>query len=76
MYKSRAYDVQAYSRYRPSRFFKDGNKWYFQTREGSTEGPFELRVEAEDRLQTYIRVLNSGFYDTENTLTLAPIEQY
>ena len=74
MNNSRANDVQAYSRYRPSRFFKDGNKWYFQTREGSLEGPFELRVEAEDRLQTYIQVLNSGFYDTESVLTLAPIE--
>jgi hypothetical protein len=75
MNNSRGNDVEAHSRYRPSRFFKDGGRWYFQTREGSTEGPFELRVEAEDRLQNYIQVLNSGFYDTENTLTLAPIEQ-
>jgi hypothetical protein len=75
MNNARGNDMEAYSRYRASRFFKDGGRWYFQTREGSTEGPFEFRLEAEDRLQTYIRVLNSGFYDTENTLTLAPIEQ-
>jgi hypothetical protein len=75
MNNARGNDVESNSRYRPSRFFKDGGKWYFQTREGSTEGPFEFRVEAEDKLQTYIQVLNSGFYDTENTLTLAPMEQ-
>ena len=41
-------------RFRESRFFRSMDKWYFVTREGSVEGPFEHRVEAEQMLETYL----------------------
>ena len=36
-------DLEAYSKFRPSRFIKEGGKWYFITREATMEGPFELQ---------------------------------
>ena len=67
-------DVQSYSKYRSSRYYKDSGKWYFYTREATIEGPFEHRWEAEENLETYVRILNSGFYATAHELTLEPIQ--
>ena len=67
-------DPEPYTKYRPNRFFKDGGKWYFLTRESTEEGPFEYREEAEERLQDYIRVVNSGFYGESSGLSLEPLE--
>lgn len=71
---SRKCDAVPYTKFRPSRFFKEGGRWYFNTREGSTEGPFEYRHQAESHLETYIRVVNSGFYGNASNLTLEPLE--
>ena len=67
-------DAGPYTKYRPHRFFKDGDQWYFHTREGMEEGPFEYREEAEQRLQDYIRIVKSGFYVESSGLSLEPIE--
>lgn len=48
-------ESEAPPRYRQSRFFMAIDKWYFLTREGTVEGPFERRVEAEKNLNTYLR---------------------
>jgi hypothetical protein len=48
-------ESEAQPRYRKSRFFVAIDKWYFLTREGTVEGPFERRVDAEKNLNTYIR---------------------
>jgi hypothetical protein len=61
-------------RVRVSRFFKQGDRWYFNTREGNPEGPFYKRVAAEERLENYIKLVNSGFYGNASELELAPIE--
>jgi hypothetical protein len=74
---TRSGDTKPYTAFRADRFFKDGGKWFFYTREGTFEGPFELRREAEDRLAEYIRILNSGFISSDCELsraTLVPMD--
>jgi hypothetical protein len=73
MNELRTGDVQLYTKYRPCRFFKDGGKWYFHTREVTIEGPFEHRWEAEENLEVYVRIINSGFYGGARKLSLEPI---
>lgn len=41
--------------FRSNRFFTSGNDWYFSTREGIDQGPFESRIIAHDAIQKYIR---------------------
>ena len=42
-------------RYRENRFFHSMEKWYYLTREGMVEGPFEDRSEAEQQLDGYLK---------------------
>ena len=63
-------DSDSFSKFRPSRFSKDGSKWYFATREGTMEGPFELKSDAEERLTTYVRIMASGFMPGNCTLSI------
>jgi len=74
MENTRRTDREPYKKYRPSRFFKEDGSWFFATREGSTEGPFECHRDAAERLETYIRIANSGFYGSAAELSLVPIE--
>jgi len=78
-------DLKTYTQFRPSRFFKATGKWYFQTREGVMEGPFERRLDAENRLQTYVSIFkdlqfpatisNPGFYASPaNGSAIEPIQ--
>lgn len=67
-------DSEPYTKFRPHRFFKDGGKWYFLTREGTEEGPFEYREEAEQRLEDYIKIVQSGFYVEHSGLSLEAME--
>jgi hypothetical protein len=46
----------------PSRFFKVRDRWYFNTREGTTEGPFSYPQQAEDNLEFYISLMESDRY--------------
>ena len=46
--------------YRSERMVKEGGKWFFYTREGTMEGPFESEVQALIQLDQYIRVVESG----------------
>ena len=59
--------------FRSSRFFKQEGKWYFYTREGTMEGPHSNLERAEERLQEYIRVMNSGFMPRDSKLHLEPL---
>jgi Domain of unknown function (DUF6316) len=63
-------DWEPYSKFRPSRFIKDGGKWYFLTREATMEGPFELRLDAEERLASYIKIMASGFMPRDSKLSI------
>ncbi len=44
-----------------SRTFEVNGLWYFQTREGATEGPFTDRYAAQSMLDEYVKVMQSGF---------------
>ena len=46
--------------YRSDRFVEEGRNWFFYTREGTLEGPFDDRIAAEIHLHKYIKVMNSG----------------
>lgn len=59
--------------FRSSRFFKDEGHWFFYTREGTMEGPFEILQYAENRLEEYIKVMNSGFLEEGSKLSLEPL---
>ena len=67
-------DLEPHIKFRPSRFFKEGGKLYFLTREGTMEGPFELRLEAEKRLENYIKIMASGFMPPESKLAIEPLD--
>ncbi len=75
-------DTELCTRFRPGRFFKEAGKWYFQTREGSTEGPFGHRFEAQSGLDTYLLIFkdlqmqsfNPGFYTDPRKPALEPIQ--
>jgi len=67
-------DSQAYTRLRSDRIIKSGGKWYFSTREGTIEGPFEIRREAEYRLESYIKVMVSGLLPLDCNLAIQPLE--
>lgn len=45
--------------FRSDRFFNEGNQWYFATREGTVEGPYESRAEASQELMLYLRNLEA-----------------
>jgi hypothetical protein len=62
-------------RFRTDRFIHNGEKWYYETREGNTEGPFRTRLEAEAHLDNYIKLLNSGWWNDDTTgLELEPVQ--
>ena len=47
-------DTEPHPRFRESRFFHSMEQWYFLTREGFVEGPFDDRGQAEQVLQAYL----------------------
>lgn len=55
--KNREADGEKKSWFRSQRFFSEGNKWYFTTRENTVEGPFDSREDAEQELMLYLRNL-------------------
>jgi len=56
------------SNFRTERMFESAGRWYFYTREGTTEGPFESRVDAQERLDVYIEILDLKLLSSENGL--------
>ena len=44
-----------------SRLLESGGLWYFQTREGTVEGPYADRYSAERVLENYVQVMSSKF---------------
>ncbi len=45
---------------RSDRFFEQAGTWHFYTREGTVEGPFASKLKAQERLEVYIALLQSG----------------
>lgn len=55
-------------------------KWFYQTREGTTEGPFETREAAQFSLDGYLLIAGSKAFDqhsldTINSLSLEPLDR-
>ena len=67
-------ESKAFSAFRPSRFFQEGCEWYFYTREGAIEGPFQQKGEAENRLKDYIQVMVSGMSSADDTTSMKSYE--
>ena len=44
--------------FRSDRLVEDGGRWFFLTREGTIEGPFESRLQAVQRLEVYVRIMS------------------
>jgi hypothetical protein len=62
-------------RFRTDRFIHNGDKWYYETREGKTEGPFPTKPAAEEHLRNYVKMVNSGWWNDEaGGLKLEPSE--
>ena len=65
MSEKRKGDLDQTLRFRSDRFVHNGEKWYYETREGTTEGPFRTRPEAEEHLRNYVQLLESGWWNDE-----------
>jgi len=65
MAKKRQEDPLERTWYRTERIVQDGGKWFFMTREGTAEGPFDCQFDALQRLETYTKVVNTGIIENE-----------
>lgn len=72
MQEQRQSDATVRTCFRTQRFNNRAGEWYFLTREGTEEGPFEERREAEEYLQRYIKVMASGLLSSDSELKLQP----
>lgn len=66
-------DTEPYRKFRLDRITKEDGQWYFATREKTLEGPYISRAEAEYKLESYKKLINSVFLPRENTLSLDPL---
>jgi hypothetical protein len=60
--------------FQTERLFRHAGQWYFATREGTNEGPFDARSDAEIRLARYITVMNTGFVSSHSQLSIVPLD--
>ena len=72
MVDKREDDLKPCTQFRTSRFIQESREWYFLTREGSLEGPFERKIDAENRLEDYIKIMVSELLPMDSTLSIAP----
>lgn len=65
MASKRAGDKDDRAWFRSDRLVYEGGQWFFLTREGTVEGPYESQLEASQRLETYVRVMSSELLEAE-----------
>jgi hypothetical protein len=65
-------DFKPYSFFRSSRLVQEGNEWFFLAREGSILGPFGSRLDAENRLESYVKVAIADVIEPETKLSVVP----
>ena len=56
--------------FRSDRLVREGGKWFFLTREGTVEGPFDSKIEASDRLEVYAKVMSMDLVSNEAEVKL------
>lgn len=59
------------SHYRSDRLQEEGGRWYFYTREGTVEGPFEDKIEALEALDKYISIESLKLIEPDSKLAIA-----
>ena len=59
--------------YRTGRMIEEGQKWYFQTREETIEGPYEDEIDAAQALEAYIGAKVLGLLSTTENLTQSTV---
>ena len=59
------------TQFRTERVVHDNNSWYFLTREGTVEGPFDSKRDAQEHLEVYVRIAESNMLPHDTTLALA-----
>ena len=64
---------QSGSKFRTERMVENGGRWYFYTREGSMEGPFETLMDAQERLHVYLEILNLKLLPDDSELQLIAV---
>ena len=64
-------DTGTRTNFRTDRFFCQDGLWYFNTREGTLEGPYATRKAAESYLKTYITLTRLS---SNLDMTLEPTE--
>lgn len=74
MAEKRKDDPSPRAHFRSERMFMDQGAWYFHTREGTIEGPFQDMVAARNRLDSYIRLTNSGLAPVDGKYSLSELE--
>ena len=74
MAEKRSEDASPKAYFRSERMFMDSGEWYFYTREGTIEGPCPDMVAARIRLDSYIKVINSGLAPSDGKYSLAALE--
>ena len=70
-------DPVSRTRFRTDRMMENGGSWFFLTREGTVEGPFECREDADMQLEVYIRLAVNGMLpeQSHSTLSVSPSNQ-
>ncbi len=68
MHSTRNGDSAPGNWFRTDRFFQSEGEWYFMTREGSVEGPFESRRDAANRLATYLAIFGDLTFQVDPAL--------
>jgi hypothetical protein len=58
------------SKFRTERMVKNEGQWYFYTRENSMEGPFETKLDAQERLDVYLEILKLNLLSDPSELQL------
>ncbi len=65
MAEKRKTDTDRRTWFRSDRFFTEAGNWYYHTREGTVEGPFDCQLKANSHLDVYIRIQQSGLYNAD-----------
>ena len=51
--------------FRTDRLVEERGQWYFLTREGTVEGPYESKVQAMEHLDLYAKVMSANLIEAE-----------
>ena len=67
-------DLEKKTRFRSDRIIEHRGKWFFHTREGTIEGPFEDQLEASCQVKIYFEKMTLGLQSADGELSLEPLE--